>query len=165
MTTEQRLNRIEDEFETVKQLLASAALHAQSATEGLDRLTEKQDRTQTQLDQLTVTVEGISQKIDSLNSAQTHTQAQLDQLTEKVNQVSSRVDEFVFQVQRLFTQQADRLIRLEGQTERLEALFQLLNRNYEGQQSQLQEFQRTTGAALERIDRVLDYLLKQNPGN
>ena len=93
-------------------------------------------------------------KVDSLAESQAQTQTQLDQL-------SSRVSEFVFHVQRLLTQQGERLIPLEGQAERLEAVVRLLNRNYEAQQSQLQEFQQTTNAALERIDRVLDYLLRE----
>lgn len=161
---DQRLDRIEDEFETVKQLLASAARYASSANEGLDRLTERQDRTQNQLDQL-------GSRVDRLTTAQSQTQNQLDQLTSKIDELTvaqaqsqSRLDEFVFQAQRLFTQNAERLIRLEGQTERLEALVQRLDRNYSAQQSQLQEFQQTTGAALERIDRVLDYLLRQQGG-
>jgi len=40
-----------------------------------------------------------------------------------------------------------------------------LDRNYEEQKSQFQEFKLTTGAALERIDRILDYLLRQQGGN
>lgn len=146
MTIEQRLDCVEDELAAVRQLLASAASYAQSANRGLDQLTIKGD---------------------NLTAAQTRTQNQLDQLTEKVDRVSGRVDEFVFQAQRLFTQQAERLNRTEGQADRLEAVVQLLTRNYEAQQTQLQEFQRstlefqrTTNAALERIDRVLDYLLR-----
>lgn len=158
MTTEQRLNRLEDEFETVKELLMSAARYAESANEGLDRLTERQDRTQAQLDQLSV--------------AQENTQGKLDQLSE-------RVDSFVFSAQRLFNQQAERLIQLEGQAERLEAVVQMLARNYQAHQSQLQELQRSTqefqrasleqqrsnSAALERIDRILDYLLRKESGD
>jgi chromosome segregation ATPase len=182
---DQRLDAIEDELETAKRLLISAASYAESANLGLERLTERQDRTQaqldqlssrqdvttTQLDRLTVTVEDISTQVKELTTAQALTQTQLDNLTNtqahtqrQLDQLSSRVDEFVFQAQRLLTQNAERLIRVEGQVDRLEALFQLLNRNYSAQQSQLQEFQQTTGAALERIDRVLDYLLKQQGG-
>ena len=152
--TSGRLDKIEDELETAKRLLVSAASYAESANQRLDRLT--------------VTVEGISQKVDELTTAQVHTQRQIDELAAtqtqtqaQLNHLSEKVDEFVFQAQRLFTQNAERLIRVEGQTERLEAIVQLLNRNYTAQQSQLQEFQLTTNAALERIDRVLDYLLRQ----
>jgi chromosome segregation ATPase len=137
---DQRLDRIEDEFETVKQLLASAARYAESANAKIDRLSDRQDRTQAQLDQL-------SSKVDDLTTIQ--------------SQTSSRLDEFIFQVQRLLTQNAERLIRVEGQADRLEALLLRLDRNYEAQQSQFLEFQRTTNAALERIDRVVDYLMRQ----
>lgn len=182
---DQRLDAVEDELETAKRLLVSAASYAESANQGLDRLTErqdrtqvqldrlteKQDRTQTQLDQLTVTVEDISQKVDELSEAQSQTQTQL-------NQLSSQVDEFVFQAQRLFAQGGERLNNAEGiiqllnrdrvghetRIDRLEEIVQRLDRNYEAQQSQFQEFQRTTNAALERIDRVLDYLLRQQGG-
>lgn len=176
---DQRLDAVEDELEIAKRLLASAARYAESANEGLDRLTEKQDRTQAQLDQLTVTVEDISQKVDdltaaqaqtqtqlnNLTAAQTQTQTQLDQLTQKVDQLSNKVDEFVFHTQRLFTQQGERLIRMEGLAESLTGIVQRLDRNYQAQQSQIQEFQTTTGASLDRIDRILDYLLGQQKGN
>ncbi len=155
--TEARFNRIEDEMEAVKTLLFSAASYAESANRGLD--------------QLTVRIDGLAEKTDNVTDAQRQTQTQIDQLTEGVNRVSSRVDEFVFHAQRLFTQQATRLEQTEWQTERLEALeaiMRRLDRNYEAQQAQLQEFQaqmqefqRTTNAALERIDRILDYLLRQ----
>ncbi|NET57404.1 MAG: 6-aminohexanoate hydrolase [Symploca sp. SIO2E6] len=126
MTTQQRLNRLEDEFETVKELLTSAAKYAESTNERLDQLTVSQETTQTQLDQL-----------------------------------SERVDAFIFNAQRLFSQTGERMIVVEGQTERLVGVVQMLQRNYSAQQSQLQEFQLTTNAALERMDRILDYLLKQ----
>ncbi|NET08441.1 MAG: 6-aminohexanoate hydrolase [Merismopedia sp. SIO2A8] len=165
MTTEQRLNRLEDEFSTVKELLMSAARYAESANAKLDRLAERGERTQTHLDQL-------AEKVDSLTDAQERTQGQLDQLSE-------RVDSFVFEAQRLFNQQAQRLNRLEGHTESLSAVVQMLNRTHQASQSQLQELQRATQefqrasleyqrsntAAIERIDRVLDYLLRQDPGD
>lgn len=172
---DQRLDRLEDEFETVKQLLASAARYAESANEGLDRLTERQDRTQVQLDRLAV-------RVDNLTVAQERTQTQLDQLTVRadnltaaqtqtqtqLNRLSSHMDEFIFQAQRLFTQQGERLNRIDGLTESLTGVVQRLDRHYQAQQSQLQqfqqsaqEFQRTTNAALERIDRILGYLLRQ----
>lgn len=151
MTVEQRLNVVETDLETVKQLLISAASYAESANRGLDRLTAAQAQTQTQVDQLT--------------AAQTQTQSRLEQLVESQTQLDERVEQFIFHSQRLVTQHADRLDRLEGQTERLEAIVRMLNRNYEAQQSQLREFQATTNAALERIDRVLDYLVRQSGGS
>ncbi|MDY6898886.1 MAG: 6-aminohexanoate hydrolase, partial [Cyanobacteriota bacterium] len=87
------------------------------------------------------------------------------ELSESQAQLNQRLDSFIFSSQRLLTQQAERLIRLEGQTERLEGIVQMLARNYQELQRSTQEFQRTSNAALERIDRILDYLLGQNPGN
>jgi chromosome segregation ATPase len=110
----------------------------------------------------------IEGDISSLTITQRRTQSQLDQLAQmqiqtqaKLNQMSNRVDEFVFQAQRLFTQSAGKLDNAEGQTERLEAVVRRLDRNYEEQQSQLREFRLTTNAALERIDRVLDFLVRE----
>lgn len=175
---DQRLDRIEDEFDTVKQLLASAARYAESANEKLDRLSERQDRTQAQLDRLTIKVDDLTAaqtqtqtqldqltiKVDDLTAAQAQTQTQLNQLTQKVDQLSGRVDEFIFQTSRVFVQQGERMIQVEGLTESLTGIVQRLDRNYQGQQSQMQEFQRTTNAALERMDRILDYLLGQHRG-
>lgn len=113
----------------------------------------------------------IEGNISSLTEAQRRTQEQLDQLVQmqiqtqgKLNQMSNRVDEFVFQAQRLFSQSGGKLDNLEGQAERLEAIVRRLDRNYEEQQSQLREFRVTTNAALERIDRVLDFLVRQHGG-
>ena len=161
MTTQQRLNRLEDEFSTVKELLISAARYASSANEGLEQLTVKVDR-------LTESQGTIQTQLNQLSESQGTTQTQLNQLSEsqettqtQLNQLSERVDAFVFNAQRLFSQTGERMIIVEGQTERLVGVVQMLQRNYSAQQSQLQEFQLTTNAALERIDRILDYLLKQ----
>ena len=81
-------------------------------------------------------------------------------MSNRVGQLSSRVDEFVFQSQRLFGQQATRLINVEGQTDRFEAVIRKLDRNYEEQKASLNEYRKTTNATLERINRILDYLVK-----
>ncbi|OYE00358.1 6-aminohexanoate hydrolase [Nostoc sp. 'Peltigera membranacea cyanobiont' 232] len=137
MTNSQRLDHVEDELETVKQLLVSTARYAESANRRLDELTLKQDRTQ----------------------------SQLDQIGGKVDQLSDKVDSFVTHTQRLFTRAGSEVEETKARTERLEALMLKLDRNFEEQKSQFQEFQITTGAALERIDRILDYLLRQQGGN
>jgi chromosome segregation ATPase len=158
MTTEQRLDRVEDDLAVVRQLLTSAATYAESANRQLDRVGEK-------LDQAVSRQDATDAQIAQLLSAQTATDAKLDRLTERVDQLSSRMDEFVFHTQRIFNQQATVLERADGRSERLEAIMQRLDRSYEEQKSQFKEFQRTTGAALERIDRVLDYLLRQIGGD
>ncbi|MEH2279265.1 MAG: 6-aminohexanoate hydrolase [Nostoc sp.] len=144
MTNAQRLDYVEDELETVKRLLVSTASYAESANRRLDELTIKQDRTQSHLDQLG---------------------ARVDQVGGKVDQLSDQVDSFITHTQRLFTKRGAEIEETKARTERLEALMLKLDRNFEEQKSQFQEFQLTTGAALERIDRVLDYLLRQQGGN
>ena len=148
MTTEQRLDRVETEFATIRQLLISAATYAESANRRIDELGTKQDRTQIMLDEL--------------GAKQDRSQTQLDQLGMRVDQLSSRVDEFIFHTQRLFNKAGGEIEETKARTERLEAIMLKLDRNYEEQKSQFQEYQLTTNAALERIDRVLDYLLRQS---
>ena len=112
----------------------------------LSQVEEIQRRTQAQINQLV--------------EVQLQTQVSINQMSNRVGQLSSRVDEFVFQSQRLFGQQATRLISVEGQTERLEAIAKKLDRDYEQQKASLNEYRITTDATLERIDRILDYLVK-----
>ncbi|MBD2279589.1 MAG: 6-aminohexanoate hydrolase [Dolichospermum sp. DEX189] len=155
MTTEQRLDRVEAEFATIRQLLISAATYAESANRRIDELGTKQDRTQIMLDELGTKQDRTQIMLDELGTKQDRTQTQLDQL-------SSRVDEFIFHTQRLFNKAGSEIEETKARTERLEALMLKLDRNYEEQKSQFQEYQLTTNAALERIDRVLDYLLRQS---
>nr|MDZ8041520.1 6-aminohexanoate hydrolase [Nostoc sp. CreGUA01] len=89
------------------------------------------------------------------------TQSSLDQQKERIDQLSDKVDAFITHTQRLFTKTGSEVEVTKARTERLEAMMLRLDRNYEEQKSQSQEFQRTTVAALERIDRVLDYLMRQ----
>ncbi|MBE8965814.1 6-aminohexanoate hydrolase [Nostocales cyanobacterium LEGE 12452] len=154
MTNAQRLDHVEDELETVKRLLVSTASYAESANRRLDELTIKQDRTQSHLDDLTIKQDRTQSHLDQLG-------VRVDQIGEKVDQVSDKVDNFITHTQRLFTKAGSEIEETKARTERLEALMLKLDRNFEEQKSQFQEFQLTTGAALERIDRVLDYLLRQ----
>ncbi|RCJ37847.1 hypothetical protein A6770_40055 [Nostoc minutum NIES-26] len=165
MTTEQRLDRVEDDLVVVRQLLASAATYAESANRGLEQAVRRQEATDAQIAQLLeaqkatdTKLDRLTERIDELTTYQNRTQTQLEQL-------SSRMNEFIFHTQRIFNQQATVLERADGRAERLEAIVQRLDRSHEQQKSQFQEFQRTTGAALERIDRVLDYLLRQQGGD
>jgi DNA repair exonuclease SbcCD ATPase subunit len=162
MTTEQRLDRVETEFATIRQLLISAATYAESANRRIDELGTKQDRTQIMLDELGAKQDRTQIMLDELGAKQDRTQTQLDQLGMRVDQLSSRVDEFIFHTQRLFNKAGGEIEETKARTERLEAIMLKLDRNYEEQKSQFQEYQLTTNAALERIDRVLDYLLRQS---
>jgi chromosome segregation ATPase len=179
MTNTQRLDHVEDELETVKRLLVSTASYAESANKRLeqlsikqdrtqshlDELSIKQDRTQSHLDELSIKQDRTQSHLDELSIKQDHTQSQLDQIGVRVDQLSDKVDSFITHTQRLFTKAGGEIEETKARTERLEALMLKLDRSFEEQKSQFQEFQLTTGAALERIDRVLDYLLRQQGSN
>ncbi len=212
MTTEQRLQRLEDEFEVVKDLLTATARYAESANQGLDRvvgiidrLTESQAASQTALDerfrqisetqiasqaaldaqlgQLGRSQAETERQIGRISEAQAATERQIGRLFEaqaateaqlertslaqaateaQLERTNQRLDEFIFQVQRLLSRDAERLDIVEGRIERLEAIAQRLDRNYEAQQSQFREFQITTRASQERQERVLEYLLRRD---
>jgi len=66
--------------------------------------------------------------------------------------LNQKVDQFVYHAQCLFTQIGTKLENVEGRSETLEAVVRQLDRDHENQRSQIQEFQRTTSATLERID-------------
>jgi len=61
-----RLERSENDLETVKGLLVAVARRAEATDYRLDRLVESQDRTQRQLDQLSGTVEQLTGSVDQL---------------------------------------------------------------------------------------------------
>lgn len=73
-----RLNRIEDDLETVKDILIAVARRAEATDERLDRLISRQDRTQEQLDQLAV--------------AHDRTQNQLEQLSERFDRFTEYME-------------------------------------------------------------------------
>jgi len=52
-----RLDRLENELETVKNIMLTLARRAEGTDQRIDRLVESQDRTQRQLDQLSITVD------------------------------------------------------------------------------------------------------------
>jgi chromosome segregation ATPase len=85
MTTEQRLTTVENDLETVKTLLMSAASYADSANRGLDRLTVK---------------------VDELTAAQNQTQRQLDRLVESQVQANTRLDRIERVLEGLLSNQA-----------------------------------------------------------
>lgn len=161
MTTD-RLERIENDLETLRDILLSTARYAESANRGLDRVATHLDQTDTQVAMLAEKVDEFVFESRRTNDRQDEV---LRQSSENLNQLSSRVDEFIFQAQRLFNQQAEASQQALGRIDQLAAIVERLDRNFEAQQAQTQEFQRTTNAALERIDRILDYLLRQQGNN
>jgi len=103
-------------------------------------------------------VDRIESLLERVTQMQSASQQQIDENNQSLARLEARVDEFVFQAQRLFNQGAEWLNRLEPQAERADAMIARLDRNYEAHQRELAQFRIITNAALERIDRVLDYL-------
>ena len=59
-----RLDRIENDFETVKDILIAVARRAEATDERIDRLALRQDRTQQQLDQLSDNVAQLTEDVE-----------------------------------------------------------------------------------------------------
>ncbi len=108
-----------DEFEVVKELLASAARYAESANRGMDRLDVQlarlesaQERTQAQLDSF---ISRSDARMERLEASQARTQSQLDLLSQKV-------DSFISRAQQLHGEHAEKITQLQGISDRLEAI-------------------------------------------
>lgn len=123
MIKTQRFDNVENELETVKQLLVSTANYAESADKRIDRLVERQDSTQKQLDCLAVTVQVMGEKID--------------RFVEKTDRFVEKTDDFI------------------DTTKARNAVL-------DGVILELRENQMSTNAAVERLDRILEQLLKPN---
>ena len=89
-----------DEFEIVKELLASAARYAESANRG----------------------------IEDLRLAQAQTEVQMQRLMLAQERTEQRLESFIYEVQRLTTSHAERIDKLEGISERLVGVLAYLMR-------------------------------------
>lgn len=117
-----------DEFETVKELLVSAARYAESANQKLNQVAEQQQVNTQAIGQHQIAQNRTQSQIDQLSAVQSQTQQQLDLLSVRVTQLSERIDSFVFESQRLFTGHGERITKLEGISERLEGILAYLVR-------------------------------------
>ncbi|NJL21161.1 MAG: hypothetical protein HC895_10640 [Leptolyngbyaceae cyanobacterium SM1_3_5] len=126
-----------DEFEDVKELLASAARYAESANARLDRvavqqelntsaialLGERQDRTQQQLDALSIKLDRLTERVDRLTE-------RVDRLTERVDELSITVESLAQQAAQDRSQaEIDRAEFRSTVTQLLEVLTQQFNGN------------------------------------
>ncbi|MCC5626551.1 hypothetical protein [Nostoc sp. CHAB 5715] len=130
MSNAQRLDNVENDLETVKQLLVSTASYAESADKRIDRLVERQDLTQKQLDGLAVTVQVMGENIDIFME-------KIDKFVEKTDKFVEKTDDFI------------------DTTKARNAVL-------DGVILELRESQMSTNAAVERLDRILEQLLKRN---
>ena len=123
MSNPLRLDNVENELETVKQLLVSTARYAESTNSRLDQLVERQDLTQRQLDGLAVAFQGMSETVDNL---------------------ATKIDNFVDTTTDFIETTKARNAVLDGVVLRLD------------------ENQASTNAAVDRLERILEQLLRQN---
>jgi phage shock protein A len=133
MSLENRVSQVEAGMNDVRALLSSAARHAESATAIAEQnATAISDQRQ----DLALIGERLAQHI--ANSEVTRQQ---------LAQNSQRLDEFVYQAQRLLSNQGDRLARMESALESLVTLSQSHERRLTGRESKLLE-------AEDRLDRI-----------
>ncbi|MBD1911265.1 hypothetical protein [Leptolyngbya sp. FACHB-8] len=103
-----------EEFETVKELLGSAARYAESANRGVERLQMAQENTQMQ--------------ISLLAQSQRLTDQRLEALAAQAQKTEQRLESFISETQRLLTGQAERLAQLEVIADRLAGVLAYLTR-------------------------------------
>ncbi|MGB3692642.1 MAG: hypothetical protein WA999_07955 [Spirulinaceae cyanobacterium] len=142
MANAQRLDQVEDDLETVKLLLTSTARIVEGNNQYPNSSTDRIDRNAQQIDR-------NSQQIDNLIASQQTSQ--------------ERLDSFIFHSQRLISNTAERVGYIEGNTEILQEFSQNLTRNYETQRQEFQDWKITVNTSVERIDRILDYLIRSLP--
>ncbi|HYX16362.1 MAG TPA: hypothetical protein VE944_18730 [Nostoc sp.] len=144
MSNAQRLDNVENDLETVKQLLVSTASYAESSDKRIDQLVQRQDLTQKQLDGLAVTVQVMGENID--------------RFVEKIDRFVEKIDRFVEKTDR-FVEKTDRFVE---KTDDFLDTTKARNALLDGVILELRESQMSTNAAVERLDRILEQLLKRN---
>lgn len=135
-----------DEFETVKQLLESAATYAESANRQADRnanaisrlemqgseIKESQKKTDQNLQQLAENQKKTDQQLQQLAESQKKTDQQLQQLTQRTDQplqqLSQRLDSFIFESQRIIADNKQKINRLDAIIDRYDGVLAYLMR-------------------------------------
>ena len=129
-TTEGKVAQLEDEFETVKLLLASAASYAESSSRKIDLLSNEVRDLARSTDQAGIQLQAAQAKTDAALQAyiaeNRQAQARLEAAQTKTEQT---LKNFVFQVERLIGTLGDRIVPLEGRLERLEDIVRFLLEN------------------------------------
>lgn len=134
-----------DEFETVKDLLASAARYAESANRGVDRLQlnqerlqflveqllQTQQRTETRMEELATQARRTEERLEALATQSQKTETRLEELANQGKKTEARLDAFVAESQRLFSKQAEVSQRMEAISDRLEVILSYLVRGKE----------------------------------
>lgn len=147
MSVEQRLEIVESDLELVKQLLTSAASYGESAQRRLDTLGQRVDefvfQAQRQLTaqaEKTERLEGAFERLEAIAAHLTRKQDTQDQTLQTLTQIA-----------------VDQATLLQRQDEQLAEL-RRIGSNHEADLAELR-------AAVERLDRLMDYLLRRDQGN
>jgi len=125
MSLENRVTQVETDMNDVKVLLASMARHVESATAIAEQnaiaiADHRQDMAliDQRLDRVSLQTEATRQQLDQHMANSEATRQQLFQASQRLNETnqqlthtSQRLDEFIYQSQRLLTNQGDRLSR------------------------------------------------------
>ena len=116
--TAERLDQIEDEMETIKQILGAAARMTERNSTSIDRLTDRIDRLTSTVDRLAVSqlnteerVDRLTSTIDRLAVSQLNTEERVDQLTVSRVNLEETMNRFIQNAE------ADRTVMREMQTE------------------------------------------------
>ena len=110
----------------------------------------------------------LDQRVTQLESDMEATQNILRQLAESqlrteqtVSRLSERVDSFVFEAQRVLSNQGDRLSRIESAVETLAATAQRHDRNAEADRAESAAFRVEMQGMTSRLDALVHYLMRQ----
>jgi uncharacterized protein YoxC len=110
---QQRLENLEDEMETVKELLMSAARYAESASRGLDRVSTQQETNALAIERLVERQSRTDAAIERLVENQSRTDAAIEALTGFAGEVFKSIQEMQSEVRGLQTENRRILDRLE----------------------------------------------------
>lgn len=135
---QQRLESLEDEMETVKDLLMTAARMSERNTEAITRLTTRQESSQFTLERLTERVDNLTSRVDELAAAQQELTAAQQRTENSLDRLANLV------VSLTESAAADRSAAAQDREES-------------------RQFRASVGAAIDRIDRVLDYVVRELP--
>ncbi len=124
----------------------------------------------------------IEDDLEALTTIVGTTARYAESAQESFSRLNDRIDEYIYQSQRIIGGHEERIISAQGSAERLEAVFAMQQRQMERleqnqgllqqlvvtQQSQLNRMddtQRSTNAALEHLESILNQILKNQGGN
>ena len=165
MSINQRIDQLEDEFDTVKQLLASAARYSESANQKADRnedqilaLQQSQSITESRLQEFIFQSQRIHIRLGEASEQYAGRLDRLDGVAAMLSRVQDQQSARLNQQQTIIEQQQTIIEQQQTIIEQQQTII-------EQQRQEFEEFRRSITAAQEHTDRLLDYLLRQQGNN